>query len=59
MGVGGKIIIRIRLTSDKDLVEVEAELGKTFQRLMFYISPEIDYNHQGAHWHLRPLCSIR
>ena len=28
MGVGGKIIPRIRLTSAKDLVEVEAELGK-------------------------------
>ena len=26
-GVGGKIIPRIRLTSAKDLVEVEAELG--------------------------------
>ena len=26
--VGGKIIPRIRLTSAKDLVEVEAELGK-------------------------------
>ena len=26
-GVGGKIILRIRLTSAKDLVEVEAELG--------------------------------
>ena len=29
MGVGGKMIPRIRLTSAKDLVEVEAELGKT------------------------------
>ena len=28
LGVGGKIIPRIRLTSAKDLVEVEAELGK-------------------------------
>ena len=27
LGVGGKIIPRIRLTSAKDLVEVEAELG--------------------------------
>ena len=27
VGVGGKIIPRIRLTSAKDLVEVEAELG--------------------------------
>ena len=27
MGVGGKIIPRIRLTSAKDTVEVEAELG--------------------------------
>ena len=27
-GAGGKIIPRIRLTSAKDLVEVEAELGK-------------------------------
>ena len=27
-GGGGKIIPRIRLTSAKDLVEVEAELGK-------------------------------
>ena len=27
MGVGGKIIPRIRLTSAKDLLEVEAELG--------------------------------
>ena len=26
--MGGKIIPRIRLTSAKDLVEVEAELGK-------------------------------
>ena len=25
--MGGKIILRIRLTSAKDLVEVEAELG--------------------------------
>ena len=29
MGVGGKIIPRIRLTSAKDLVEVEAELGNS------------------------------
>ena len=29
VGVGGKIIPRIRLTSAKDLVEVEAELGNT------------------------------
>ena len=28
--VGGKIIPRIRLTSAKDLVEVEAELGNSF-----------------------------
>ena len=28
MGGGGKIIPRIRLTSAKDLVEVEAEPGK-------------------------------
>ena len=28
MGVGGKIIPRIRLTSAKDLVEVEADFGK-------------------------------
>ena len=28
MGLVGKIIPRIRLTSAKDLVEVEAELGK-------------------------------
>ena len=27
LGVGGKIIPKIRLTSAKDLVEVEAELG--------------------------------
>ena len=27
LGVGGKIIPRIRLTSAKDLVEVEAEIG--------------------------------
>ena len=27
LGVGGKIISRIRLTAAKDLVEVEAELG--------------------------------
>ena len=31
MGVGRKIIPRIRLTSAKDLVEFEAELGKKFQ----------------------------
>ena len=30
MGVGGKIIPRIRLTSAKDLVLVEAELGKNY-----------------------------
>ena len=30
-GVGGKIIPRIRLTSAKDLVEVEAELGNKMQ----------------------------
>ena len=29
--MGGKIIQRIRLTSAKDLVEVEAELGKSFK----------------------------
>ena len=33
MGVGGKIIPRIRLTSAKDLVEVEAELGKNDDNL--------------------------
>ena len=32
LGVGGKIIPRIRLTSAKDLVEVEAELGNTVKR---------------------------
>ena len=32
LGVGGKIIPRIRLTSAKDLVEIEAELGNIGQR---------------------------
>jgi len=32
VGVGGKIIPRIRLTSAKDLVEVEAELGNMNRR---------------------------
>ena len=31
--MGGKIIPRIRLTSAKDLVEVEAELGKKKSRV--------------------------
>ena len=33
--MGGKIIPKIRLTSAKDLVEVEAELGKKKQDLCF------------------------
>ena len=36
--VGGKIIPRIRLTSVKDLVEVEAELGKNCSSLIIMIS---------------------
>ena len=31
--MGGKIIPRIRLTSAKVLIEVEAELGKTVKRM--------------------------
>ena len=38
--VGGKIIPRIRLTSAKDLVEVEAELGN-FK--IFKIDPTLPY----------------
>ena len=34
MGVDGKIISRIRLTSPKDLVEVEAELGNVIYYIM-------------------------
>ena len=36
--MGGKIIPRIRLTSAKDLVEVEAELGKSYEAGMCFIS---------------------
>ena len=35
MGVGGKIIPRIRLTSANDLVEVEAELGN-YSLIIYY-----------------------
>ena len=33
--MGGKIIPRVRLTSAKDLVELEAELGKILQEKFF------------------------
>ena len=47
--VGGKIIPRIRLTSAKDQVEVEAELGKNPSNnepllFLFDITPEIVLN---------------
>ena len=34
--MGGKIIPRIRLTAAKDLVEVEAELGKKIYNLVLF-----------------------
>ena len=43
MGVGGKIIPRIRLTSAKDLVEVEAELGKNRKKFFEKNTPKTDY----------------
>ena len=42
VGVGGKMIPRIRLTSAKDLVEVEAELGKKWIRM--YVTSIPQYN---------------
>ena len=36
--MGGKIIPRIKLTSAKDLVEVEAELGKMMENVFAMIS---------------------
>ena len=36
--VGGKIIPRIRLTSAKDLVEVEAELGNILPLFLGYLN---------------------
>ena len=52
MEVGGKIIPRIRLTSAKDLVEVEAELGNTRPNRIIKDSTgsyTIIHDHPGSH----------
>ena len=55
LGVGGKIIPRIRLTSAKDLVEVEAELGNLIFSLTLIIPGNFQNNLSrggGRNYHL-------
>ena len=39
--MGGKIITRIRLTSAKDLVEVEADLGKILYNFLRFVQSRV------------------
>ena len=56
--VGGKIIPRIRLTSAKDLVEVEAELGNiTFKQTRICNRAIIPFNRRIFNFEILPTIS--